>query len=110
MNELPHMRSATLTLDLTGIHMRRNITYILSVERPHGQTKQARSENAGLEAHGDPQPAPRRGVRLAVQGASILRSQGSAPGPLRNAAPTQRRERVDCRCGDHVWCVAPHRL
>ena len=87
--------------------MRHNNIYIKS-ERPDGQTEKARSENAGVEANRHPQPATRCGFRHAVQRKSILRSQGSSSGPLRDAAPTQRGGSLDCRCGFPVWRFTPH--
>src|SRR6516162_9734960 len=85
--------------------MRHNDIYM---RRPDGQTEKARSENAGVEANQHPQPATRCGFRHAVQRKSILRSQGSSPGPLRDAAPTQGGGSLDCRGGFPVWRFTPH--
>src|SRR6516162_4779043 len=85
--------------------MRHNNIYM---RRPDGQTEKARSENAGVAANRHPQPATRCGFRHAVPRKSILRFQGSAPGPLRDAATTQRGGSLDCRCGFPVWRFTPH--
>src|SRR6266480_2609165 len=95
--------------------MRHNNIYTYSAERSDGQTEKARSENvrsenAGVETDWRPQPSPRLCFRHFVPRESILRSQGSPPGPLRDAAPTQRGESLDRRCGYQVWRFAPHRL
>src|SRR6266487_2312800 len=86
--------------------MRRNTTYI--IERSDGQTEKARSENAAVETNRHPQPSTRFSVRYAVQRKPILRSQGSSPGPLRDAAPTQHGGSFHCRCGFPVWRFTPH--
>src|SRR5437879_9547406 len=75
-----------------------------------GQTEKARSENTGVETDWHPQPSPRLCFRHSVQRESILRSQGSSSGPLRDAAPTQRRGSLDRRCGSQVRRFAPHCL
>src|SRR5712692_987039 len=90
--------------------MRHNTIYISNAERSDGQTEKARSENAGAETDWRPQPSPRLCFRHFVPRESILRSQGSSPGPLRDAAPTQRGESLDRRCGYQVWRFAPNRL
>src|SRR5437870_3029909 len=90
--------------------MRHNTIYISNAERSDGQTEKARSENARAETDGRPQPSPRLCFRHFVPRESILRSQGSSPGPLRDAAPTQRGESLDRRCGYQVWRFAPYRL
>src|SRR5216684_844196 len=90
--------------------MRHNIIYIPNAERSDGQTEKARSENAGAETDWCPQPSPRLCFRYFVPRESILRSQGSSPSPLRDAAPTQCGESLDRRCGYQVWRFASHRL
>src|ERR1700694_1244432 len=44
---------------LTKNDVRHNITYIIHVEGSNGQTKESRSENAGVETDGHSQPSPR---------------------------------------------------
>src|SRR5438094_137260 len=90
--------------------MRHNAIYLANAERSDGQTEKARSENAGAETDWRPQPSPRFCFRHFVPRESILRSQGSSPGPLRDAAPTQRGESLDRRCGYQVWRFTPNRL
>ncbi len=91
---------------LTTLHMRRNTIY--TTERLDAQTEKARSEKAGAETNRHPQPSTLFSFRHAVQRKSILRSQGSSPGPLRDAAPTQRGASLDCRCGFPLWSFTPH--
>src|SRR6266700_1118695 len=86
--------------------MRHNIIYISDAERSDGQTEKARSENAGAETDWRPQPSPRLCFRHFVPRESILRSQGSSPGPLRDAAPTQGGESLDRRCGYTTFGVS----
>src|SRR5260370_7086776 len=78
--------------------MRHNTNYISNAKRSDGQTEKARSEIAGVETDWCPQPSPRLRFRHSVPRESILRSQGSSPGPLRDAAPTQRGGGLDRRC------------
>src|SRR5713226_7137185 len=90
--------------------MRHNIIYISNAERSDGQTEKARSENAGAETDWRPQPSPRLCFRHFVPRESILRSQGSPPGPLRDAAPAQRGGSLDRQCGYQLWRFTPHGL
>ena len=71
--------------------MRHNVYYITYKEPSDGQAKESRSESLGVETDGQPQPSSRFGVRQAVPGESILRSEGSPPGSLRDVAPPPRR-------------------
>src|SRR6185312_13136011 len=92
------------------MQMRHNNTYILPDEKSDAQTETARPENAGVKADWHTQPSSWFCFRHSVQTESILRSQGSSSGPLRDAAPTQRGGSFDRRCGNQVWRFAPHCL
>jgi hypothetical protein len=96
-------------LDMAGV-MRRNNTYIGGARLSDGKTEKARPQNTGAQTHGYPELAPRLDFRCLVQRESLLRPQGSSPGPLRNAAPTRRGRNLDCRCGYPFRCFAPHLL
>jgi hypothetical protein len=88
--------------------LRRYLYYITDAEESDDKTAKARSQNARVETGRHPQPSPRLSLRHSLQRKSILRSQRSPSGSLRDAAPAQRGRGLDCRCGRHVWCFAPH--
>jgi hypothetical protein len=88
---------AQLMLDLVGL-VRHNSIYIYT-RRANGKRKKARPKSAGAQTHGYPKLATRVDFRCFIQGEPILRSQGSSPGPLRNAATTRRGRNLDRRCG-----------
>jgi hypothetical protein len=85
--------------------MRHNNTYTSG-----GKTEKARSENARVETDWHAQPSPRFRLRHLVQRKSVLRSQGSSSGPLRNAASAHHGRSLDRRCRYEVRCFTPHRL
>src|SRR6516162_6505462 len=87
--------------------MRHNNTY---TRRRYGLGEKARSESPGTETNGNLAPSPRLAYRRSVQGESVLRPQGSASGPLRDAAPAPGRGSLDCRRGCHLRRFATHRL
>src|SRR5260370_854931 len=95
---------------LTGTMMRRNYHYIENERNPEGQAWATRPEGGGTQAHRHAQSTPRRRGRSPVQRKSVLRSQGSAPSSLRDAAEAQRRRHVDSRCGCRFWGLSPHLL
>jgi len=100
---------AQFMLDLVGL-MRHNTIYIFYLRRANGKGKKARPKSAGAQTHGYPKLATRLDFRCFIQGESILRSQGSSPGPLRNAATTRRGRNLDRRCGYTVRRFAPDLL
>src|SRR6185437_17145418 len=90
--------------------MRHNNTDIVKTELPDGQAEKARSENPGVETDWHPQPSSRLCLGHSVQRESILRSQGSSSGPLRDATAAQHGRSLDCRSGYEVRRFAPDRL
>jgi hypothetical protein len=90
--------------------MRRNYYYIQKKHDPDGQTRTTRPEGAGTQAHWHAESTPRSRGRSPVQRKSVLRSQGSAPSSLRDAAEAQRRRDVDPRRGGRFWGLSPHLL
>src|ERR1035437_9488593 len=98
--------SNCLTLD----SKRRYLYYITNFEESDEKAAEGGSENARVKTGRHPQHPPRLSFRHSLQGESILRSQRSPSGSLRNAAPAQRGGGLDRRCGCQVWCFAPHCL
>lgn len=90
--------------------MRRNYYYIEGRRNPDGQTRTTRPEGGGTQAHRHAQSSPRSRGRSPVQRKPVLRSQGSSPSSLRDAAAAQRRGHVDSRCGCRFWRLSPHLL
>src|SRR5437879_12603697 len=97
---------AQFMLDLVGL-MRHNTIYIFYTRRANGKRKKARPKSTGAQTHGYPKLAARLDFRCFIQAEPILRSQGSSPGPLRNAATTRRGRNLDRRCGYTVRRFAP---
>jgi hypothetical protein len=89
--------------------MRHNTAYIWR-GRSDAQSEEKRSENHRAQADGYAKLASRRHIRHIVQRESILRSQGSSSGPLRDAAAAQRRGAFDRRHSDQLRSFAPHGL
>lgn len=90
--------------------VRHNNTYILCARLSDGKAEKARPQDTGAQTHRYPELAPRIDFGRLVQRELILRSQGSSPGPLRNAAPTRRGRKLDRRCGYQLRCFAPDLL
>jgi hypothetical protein len=95
---------------LTTTLMRHNNTYTNCLGWSDGQTEEKRSENIRTQTDGYAEPSCSRCIRHMVQRESILRSQGSPSGPLRDAAPAQRRGALDRRYSDQLRRFASHRL
>lgn len=93
---------------LTWDEWRRYLYYITKDEESDDKTAKTRPENARAETCRHSQPSPRLSFRHSLQRKSILRSQRSPSGSLRNATPAQRGGSLDRRCGREVWCFAPH--
>jgi hypothetical protein len=98
-----------ISLDIF-LHMRRSCYYISGGHNSDGQTRTARSKDAGTKTHQHSQSTPRSRYRSSVQREPVLRSQRSSPGPLRNAAAAQHRGDVDSGCGRCLWSLPAHVL
>ena len=90
--------------------MRHNYYYIQNNLDLYGQTRTTRPETAGTQTHWHAQSTPRSRGRSPVQREPVLRSQGSSPSSLRDAAAAQRRKHVDSRRGCRFWGLSPHLL
>jgi len=80
---------------LTWDSKRRYLYYITNFEDSNEKAAEGRSENARVETGRHPQHPPRLSFRHSLQGESILRSQRSPSGSLRDAAPARRGGGLD---------------
>src|SRR5690242_13602112 len=90
--------------------MRHNIYYTECGHYPDGQARQARPEDAGVEALQYAQSTPRSRDRSPVQRKPVLRRQSSSTGSLRDVAAAQCRTFFDSRCRRRFWSFATHLL
>lgn len=112
LNKSAHLQRTchAIELDLIKDEAYFNLRFDRGIGYGKAEANTAHSEGAGIGPRWRSQSKPTGRSRSIIPGQSVLRSQGSRPGSLRDGPPPSGRRPTDQRCSQHLRGLEAHFL